>query len=244
MVHFFVPLVYFSGQRVINIGLEVFDEHCFLVLLTIKVSKILALSLYMTVCIPSSCIVKHMIDDVLSCILKKKRCHDASEAEIASFKVCFSFIAVLPLTIGNDHLRIILLAKHIHPPFDNGNSTVRSHVDVHVVFGRQLKIVWDNPPVIHHALRLWIYKNAGLMALVFKVPVNMTTCFFIKGTQIPFLTLSLLHALCVEKIWTTWPMHHARNDHLIRLKMVYRVQNLGRYHRIIVLSDAQFEHFI
>jgi len=82
------------------------------------------------------------------------------------------------------------------------------------------------------------------MALVFKAPVNMTTCFFVKGTQIPFLTLSLLHALCVEKIWTTWPMHHAQNDHLIRLKMVYRVQNLGRYHRIIVLSDAQFQRFI
>jgi hypothetical protein len=54
----------------------------------------------------------------------------------------------------------------------------------------------------------------------------------------------LLHALCVEKISTTWPMHHARSDRLICLRMAYWVRNLGRYHRIVVLSGAQFQHFI
>jgi hypothetical protein len=69
-----------------------------------------------------------------------------------------------------------------------------------MVLGYRVKIVWDNPPVIHHALCLWIYKNAGLTALVLGIPVNITMRFFAKGTRIPFLTLSLLHALCVEKI--------------------------------------------
>jgi hypothetical protein len=88
---------------------------------------------------------------------------------------------------------------HIHPPFNNGNSTIRSlvhiliqvldgrygrtylHVDVRMVLGCQVKIVRDNPPVIHHALRLWIYRNAGLTALVFGVPINITVRFFAKG---------------------------------------------------------------
>jgi hypothetical protein len=71
---------------------------------------------------------------------------------------------------------------------------------VRVVLGCQVKIVRNNPSVIHHALRLWIYKNAGLTALVLGVPVNITTQFFTKGTWVPFLALSLFHALCVEKI--------------------------------------------
>jgi len=125
---------------------------------------------------------------------------------------------VLPLTIGNNRLHIVLLAKHIRSPFNNSSSIVRSlvhilvqvldgrygrtyfHIDVHMVLGCQVKIVRDNPLVIHHTLRLWIYKNAGLMALVLGVPVNITAGFFAKGTGVPFLTLSLLYALCVEKI--------------------------------------------
>jgi hypothetical protein len=124
-------------------------------------------------------------------------------------------------------MRIVLPAMPIRLPFENSSSTVRSlvhilvqvfdgiygltylHVDVRVVLGCQVKIIWDNPPVIHHALRLWIYKNAGLTTSVLEVPVNITLRFFTKGTHVPFLALSLFHALCVEKIWTTWPMHHA-----------------------------------
>jgi hypothetical protein len=78
----------------------------------------------------------------------------------------------------------------IRLPFNNGNSMIKSlvhilvqvfddkygqtylHVDVRVVLGCQVKIIRDNPPVIHHALRLWIYKNAGLTALALGVPVN------------------------------------------------------------------------
>jgi len=179
-----------------------------------------------------------------------------------SFKVCFNFIAVLPLTIGRYQFRVVILARHIPLPFDNGNSTVRSlvhifvqvldgrygqtylHVDVRVVLGCQVKVIRDNPLVIRHALRLWIYKNAGLMASILGVPVNITACFFTKGTRVPFLALSLLHALCVEKIWTTWPMHHARSDRFIRLRMAYRVRNFDRYHQIVVLGGAQFRHFI
>jgi hypothetical protein len=72
--------------------------------------------------------------------------------DMASFKVYFNFIPVLQLTIGNDCLRVVLLARHIHLPFDNGSSTIKSlvhvlvqvlddiygrtyfHVDVRVVF--------------------------------------------------------------------------------------------------------------
>jgi hypothetical protein len=161
---------------------------------------------------------------------------------------------ILPLTIGNDRLRVVLLARRIRTLFNNDSSTVRSlvhilvqvlddrygrtylHVDVRMVLGCKVKIVRDNPLVIHHALRLWIYKNAGLTTSVLGVPVNIIMCFFAKGMQVPFLTLSLLHALCIEKIWTTWPMHHARSDRFVRLRMAYRVQNLGRYHRIVVLG--------
>jgi hypothetical protein len=71
---------------------------------------------------------------------------------------------------------------------------------VRVVLGCQVKVIQDNPLVIHHALRFWIYKNAGLTALILRVPVNITTRFFAKGMRVPFLALSLLHALCVEKI--------------------------------------------
>jgi hypothetical protein len=133
--------------------------------------------------------------------------------DIASFKVCFNFITVLPLTIGNNRLQIVLLARRIHPPFDNDNSIVRSlvhilvqvlngrygqtylHVDVRMVLGCQVKIIRDNPPVIHHALRLWIYKNAGLMVLILRVPVNITAHFFVKRMRVPSLALSLLDAL-------------------------------------------------
>ncbi len=174
---------------------------------------------------------------------KTPRCLESRD--ITFFKVCFNFIAVLPLTISNNHLCIILLAMPIRLPFDNGNIMVRSlvhilvhvldgkygrtylHVDVRVVFGCQVKIIRDNRPVIHHALRLWIYKNAGLTAPVLRVPVNIKARFFTKRTWVRFLALSLLHALCVEKIWTTWPMHHARSDRLVRLRMVYRIQNLS-----------------
>jgi hypothetical protein len=138
--------------------------------------------------------------------------------DITSFKVCFNFIAILPLTIGNDRLRVVLLARRIRPPFNNGNSMVRSfvhilvqvlddrygrtyfHVDVRVVLGCQMKIIRDNPSIIHHTLRLWIYKNAGLTMSILKVLVNITLRFFGKGTRVPFLALSVLHALCVEKI--------------------------------------------
>jgi len=171
---------------------------------------------------------------------KMPRCRD-----ITSFMVCFNFIVVLPLTISNNHLHIVLLAMPIRLPFNNSSSTVRSlvhilvqvldgkygrtylHVDVRVVLGCQVKIIRDNPLVIHHALRLWIYKNASLTALVLGVPINIATHFFIKGTRVLFLALSLLHALCVEKIWTTWPMHHARSDRIVRLMMAYRIRNLG-----------------
>ncbi len=147
---------------------------------------------------------------------KTPRC--LGSRDITSFKVCFNFIVVLPLTISNNHLRVVLLAMPIRPPFNNSSNTVRSlvqilvqvlddrygrtylHVDVRMVLGCQVKIIRDNPPVIHHTLRLWIYKNAGLTAPVFGVPVNITVCFFTKGTRVPFLALSLLHALCVEKI--------------------------------------------
>ncbi len=71
----------FSGQGVINIGLEVFGERYFLVLLALTVSKILTLSLYTTICILGSCTTRHVIDSVLSCILKEKRRHDASKVE-------------------------------------------------------------------------------------------------------------------------------------------------------------------
>jgi hypothetical protein len=56
---------------------------------------------------------------------------------------------------------------------------------------------------------------------VLKVPVHIIAHFFAKGTRLPFFAFSLLHALCVEKIWTTWAMHHARSDCLVRLRMVY-----------------------
>ncbi len=181
---------------------------------------------------------------------------------ITSFKVHFNFIVVLPLTIGNVHLRVVLLAKHICSPFNNGSSTVRSlvhifvwvlddiygwtyfHIDVRMVLGCQVKIVQDNPLVIHHALCLWIYKNVSLTTSIFGIPVNITTRFFAKETRVPFFALSLFHALCIEKICTTWPMHHARNDYFIRLRMVYWVRNLGQYHRIVILDGAQFQRFI
>ncbi len=222
MVHFFVPLVHvrdFSGQGVINIGLEVFGERCFLVLFAINNFK------------NTGTFIVH--DMMHSRLVHGKACdrrcpfmHSKREKtprclgsrDITSFKVCFNFIMVLPLTISNNHLRIVLLAMPICLPFDNGNSMVRSlvhilvhvldgrygrtylHVDVRVVLNYQVKIIRDNPPIIHHALRLWIYKNAGLTAPVLGVPVNITSCFFTKGTHVPFLALSLLHALCVEKI--------------------------------------------
>jgi hypothetical protein len=103
---------------------------------------------------------------------------------------------LLPLTIGNDRLRVVILAKHICLPFNNGSSTVKSlvqilvqvldgrygqtylHIDVRMVLGCQVKIIWDNPPVIHHALRLWIHKNVGLTAPILGVPINNTTRFF------------------------------------------------------------------
>jgi hypothetical protein len=84
---------------------------------------------------------------------RKKTSRCLGNKDITSFKVCFNFIVVLPLTIGNDHLRVVLLARPIHPPFDNGNSAVKSlvhilvqvlngiygrtylHIDVHVVLG-------------------------------------------------------------------------------------------------------------
>jgi hypothetical protein len=64
------------------------------------------------------------------------RCLESKD--IASFKVCFNFIAVLPFTIGNDRLRVVLLAKRIRSPFDNDSSTVRSlvHILVHVLDDR------------------------------------------------------------------------------------------------------------
>jgi hypothetical protein len=46
---------------------------------------------------------------------------------------------------------------------------------VRVAFGCQVKIVQDNPPVIHHTLRLWMYKNVGLTMLILGVLVNITT---------------------------------------------------------------------
>ncbi len=161
-----------------------------------------------------------------------------------------------------NRLHVVFLAMRIHPHFDNGSSTVRSfihilvhvldnrygrtyfHVHVRVVLGCQVKIIQDNPSVIHHVLHLWIYKNAGLTALVLGVPINITSCFFAKGTQVSFFALSMLHTLCVEKIWATWPMHHARNDRFVRLRMAYWAWNLGQYHRIVVLGGAQFWCFI
>jgi hypothetical protein len=146
----------FSGQGVINIGLEVFGERCFLVLLTINILKNIGI------------IIIH--DRMHSKLVHGKACdrrcpimHSKGKKapqcfgsrNIASFKVCFNFIAVLPFTVGNDCMRIVLLARHIHPPFDNGNSKIRSlihilvqvldskygrtyvHVDVHVVLGCQ-----------------------------------------------------------------------------------------------------------
>ncbi len=156
--------------------------------------------MYTTVCIPSSCTARRVTDGVPSCILKEKKRHDALKANTLSFEVCFNFIMVLLLTIGNDRLRIVLLAKHIHPPFDNGSSTIRSLVHMRVVLGCQVKIVRDNPPVINHALCLLIYKNAGLTTSILRVPVNITARFFAKGTRVPFLALSLLHAWCIKKI--------------------------------------------
>jgi len=115
---------------------------------------------------------------------------------------------VLPLTIGNDRLHVVLLAKHIRSPFNNSISTVRSlvhilvqvldgrygrtylHIDVRVVLRCRVKIVRDNPLVIHHTLRLWIYKNAGLTTPVLGVPVNITARFFAKGMRVPFLAFS------------------------------------------------------
>ncbi len=218
----------FFGQGVINIGLEVFSERFFLVLLVINSFKNTGIIIVHD-CMHSRlmhgktcdrrCLVMHSTGE------KMPRC--LGSRDIASFKVCFNFIVVLPLTIGNNCLHVVLLARHICPPFDNGSSMVRSlihilvhvldsrygrtylHVDVRVVLGCQVKIVRDNPPVIHHALRFWIYKNVGLTVLVLDVPVNIIMGFFAKGTWVPFLALSLFHALCIEKIWITWPMDHA-----------------------------------
>ncbi len=96
-----------------------------------------------------------------------------------------------------------------------------------MVLGYKVKIVQDNLVVIHHALCLWIYKNVSLTMPILGVLINITMRFFAKGTRVPFFSFSLLHALCIEKIWTTWPMHHARSDRFVRFRMAYRVRNFS-----------------
>jgi len=129
----------FSSQGVINIGLEVFSECCFLVLLTINNFKntwiiivhdrIHSRLMHDKAC-ERWCLVMHSKRE------KTPRCFESKD--IASFKVGFNFIAVLPLTIGNDRLCVILLARRICPPFNNNNSTVRSlvHILVQVLHDR------------------------------------------------------------------------------------------------------------
>jgi hypothetical protein len=121
----------FSSQGVINIVLEIFDERYFLVLFAINNFK------------NNDIIIVH--DRMHSRFVHDKACdkqcpimHSKGEKtpqclknrNITSFKVCFNFIAVLPLTIGNDRMRIVLLARCIYPPFDNGSSTVKSLVHI------------------------------------------------------------------------------------------------------------------
>ncbi len=129
----------FSSQRLINFGLEIFGEHCFLVLFAINNFKNIGI------------IIVH--DRMHSRFMHRKACdkqcpvmHSKGEKtprclrsrDIASFKVCFNFIAILPFTIGNDHMCVVLMARHIHPPFDNNNSMAKSfvHIFVQVLDGR------------------------------------------------------------------------------------------------------------
>jgi hypothetical protein len=121
----------FFGQGVINIGLEVFDERCFLVLLIINSLK------NTSIIIVHDCMHSRLVHGK-ACDRRCPALHSKGEKtprclgsrDIASFKVCFNFIAVLPLTIGNDCLPVVFLAKHIRLPFDNGSSTVRSLVHI------------------------------------------------------------------------------------------------------------------
>ncbi len=59
---------------------------------------------------------------------KMPRC--LGSKDIASFKVCFNFIAVLPLTIGNNRLRVVLLDMHICLPYNNSSGMVKSLVHI------------------------------------------------------------------------------------------------------------------
>ncbi len=234
----------FSGQRVINIDLEVFGERCSLVWLAINNFKNIGIIIvhdrmhfrlvHSKVC-DKRCPVMHSKGE------KTPRC--LGSKDITSFKVCFNFIVVLPLTIGNNYLCVVLLARRIHPPFDNGSSTVKSfvhilvqvldgrygrtylHVDVHVVLGCQVKIVPDNPSTIHHALRLWIYKNAGLTTPVLGVLVNITMRFFAKGTQVPFLHFPCSMHYALRKYGRHGPctMHEVTISHASGWRIGFRI---------------------
>jgi len=129
----------FFGQGVINIGLEIFGERCFLVLLAINSFKNTGIIIVHD--LMHSKLMHGKASDRRCPFMhskRKKTPRCLGSRNITSFKVCFNFIVVLPFTIKNNHMRIVLLTMPIRLPFDNGNSTVRTlvHILVQVLNSR------------------------------------------------------------------------------------------------------------
>jgi hypothetical protein len=95
------------------------------------------------------------------------------------------------------------------------------HVDVAVVFGGEVWIVWYDPSAVdQHALCVAVLMAWYISPSVCRVSVFVFGCLFCIVAWISLGTLSILHACCCWVVDAAWAMDHACRDGVVQVLVI------------------------
>src|ERR1700723_93060 len=116
--------------------------------------------------------------------------------------------------------------------FNNFERRTNLKVDMAVILGREIRIVWNDLAIVKGELL-----GIGESASIIRPGILWITILYKGGFRaellgIMFATFSINHARGIRISWTTWTMHHNRGDSFVEERRGFRIRNLGRHQRI------------
>jgi hypothetical protein len=108
-------------------------------------------------------------------------------------------------------MSFINILEHI---LDCTNVVVDLNIDVRIVFGRQINIVWYHPTIVQ--LNAMNQKCAPhISASINRISVYIRQRFGLELAWILFFSFAFFHAWGICKRSSTWTMHHAFGNYLM-----------------------------
>jgi len=129
-------------------------------------------------------------------------------------------------------MSFINILEHI---LDCTNVVVDLNIDVRIVFGRQINIVWYHPTIVQlNAMNQKCVPH--ISASINRISIYIRHCFGLELAWILFFAFAFFHAWGIWKRSSTWTMHHASGNRFMGQFVCFLIRNFITYHAVYIFD--------